>query len=155
MRWRRATAQQTHTQKQAAYGTSKEQEQAHEKKEKDKDRRDEEMERTSGEGSEDRGRGGPEVAEGRTSKEQQHKSRAYRQARARSEGNRETDEDAKMVSGGEAETREGRVRRSKVKRSGTKRSGHAKKQEPNGSGSNKEEEDTKENSRNKRRSAPR
>ena len=54
----------THT-KQAACETSKEQKQAHEQKETDEDWRDEEIERASGEGSEDRGREGPEVTEGR------------------------------------------------------------------------------------------
>ena len=54
----------THTQR-AAYVTSKEQEQAHEKKGTYKDRRGEEMKRTSGEGSKDRGREGPEGTEGR------------------------------------------------------------------------------------------
>ena len=66
MQWRRATAQQIHTQKQAACGTSKEREQVHEQKEADEDWRDEEMERASGEGSEDRGREDPEVTEGRS-----------------------------------------------------------------------------------------
>ena len=54
----------THT-KQAVCGTSKEQKQAHEQIEADEDWRYEEMKRASGEGSEDRGREGPEVTKGR------------------------------------------------------------------------------------------